>query len=120
MTTKPAETEVWRVFKQYADNPLVQMKMDELSGRLGVSRRTLFNVCKKTTGLGPAAYIRLNRMTLAHDMLGRAAGSSHSTVTDIAMFCGFHHLSRFAGSYNQAYGQKPSDALRDKRPKPAS
>jgi transcriptional regulator GlxA family with amidase domain len=120
MPTKLGYTEIWRVFKHSADNPLVQMKMYELSDMLGVSQRTLFSVCKKFTGVGPAAYIRLHRMNLAHEMLERAAGSSDATVTDIAMFCGFHHLSRFAGSYNQAYGQKPSDVLRDKRPKAAS
>lgn len=95
MPTKLGYTEIWRVFKHSADNPLVQMKMYELSDRLGVSQRTLFCVCKKFTGVGPAAYIRLHRMNLAHEMLERAAGSSDATVSHVLRLSSPQSVRRF-------------------------
>jgi len=49
------------------------------------------------------------RLQVARDRLTRPG--TGSSVTDIALDCGFVHLGRFSGQYRQAYGELPSETL---------
>jgi transcriptional regulator GlxA family with amidase domain len=52
--------------------------------------------------------LRLNAVRTALHQSSRPS----LTVTDAATDCGFFELGRFAASYKQAFGERPSDTLR--------
>ena len=60
------------------------------------------------SALGPALAERYEE---AHRQLIHHEGNPR-TVTEIATGLGFVHLSRFAGSYRQLYGETPAATLR--------
>jgi len=60
----------------------------------------------------PSAYLRRVRLDRAHQQLCAANPGDGVTVTEIATRWGFASPSRFAASYNAAYGVLPSRTLR--------
>lgn len=88
----------------------------ELSGlqiaqQLQVPLRTLQENVQRELGLSLAEALRRNRLRAARSML-LAADPTRSSVTEVAMACGFRHLGRFSVEYRQAFGEKPSETLR--------
>lgn len=70
-----------------------------------------FRICMATT---PLAYLKSLRLHRAHQSLvAIARGRGTGTVTEVAIQCGFSHLSRFAASYKDIYGYSPSETLRN-------
>ena len=65
-------------------------------------------------GLSPMAYIRTTRLHRARQLL-RSAAVSRSSVSEIAMDCGFWHLSQFAVDYKTFFGESPSITFRRTR-----
>jgi AraC-like DNA-binding protein len=103
---------VWQVIERHATDPILgNRSLKELSQESDVSVRTLYNVCHAFTGLSAKAYIRQRRLKLALEML-RKGQAGATTVTNIATFCGFSHLSRFANNFRDQHGQLPSLILR--------
>jgi AraC-like DNA-binding protein len=99
-----------------------QLQIPELCAAIGVSQRTLRTCCEKFLGMGPAQYIRLQRLTKVRAAL-RRVDSATATVADLARGFGFWELGRFAGLYQQVFGERPSATLRSarfSRPSPAS
>jgi AraC-like DNA-binding protein len=99
-----------------------QLQIPELCAAIGVSERTLRTCCGKFLGMSPAQYIRLQRLTKVRAAL-RRVDSSTVTVADLARGFGFWELGRFAGLYQQVFGEMPSATLRSarfSRPSPAS
>ena len=56
-------------------------------------------------------YLRNVRLDLARLRLSREG--SASSVTDIALECGFTHLSKFAKAYKDRFGELPSQTLKN-------
>jgi transcriptional regulator GlxA family with amidase domain len=110
--TERRHARIWRLIQRYASDPTQTASIDELSGRIAVSPRTLRNVCHEHGGMAPARYVKSSRMELAHEMLCRAS-SNGSTVTSIANFCGFLQLGRFSVEYRRLFGHPPSVTLCD-------
>jgi AraC-like DNA-binding protein len=99
-----------------------QLKIPGLCAAIGVSERTLRTCCDKFLGMSPAQYIRLQRLTKVRAAL-RRVDSATATVADLARGFGFWELGRFAGLYQQVFGEMPSATLRSarfSRPSPAS
>ncbi len=99
-----------------------QLKIPELCAAIGVSERTLRTCCEKFLGMSPAQYIRLQRLTKVRAALRRVDAST-ATVADLARGFGFSELGRFAGLYQQVFGEMPSATLRSarfSRPSPTS
>ena len=89
------------------DNPPT---VAELCNLLGVSRRTLQNCFHATWGMGPLAWLNLLRLNAARVRLKTA-----DSVTDAATQLGFWHFGHFAHSYEELFGELPSQTLRRQR-----
>lgn len=85
--------------------------ISELCSTLVVSRRALHRAFQNALGMGPAAYLRLRRLSAVHTALG-SRRISGGNVTRIALEYGFNDLGRFAGYYRRIFNQTPSETTR--------
>lgn len=86
------------------------ISIEDLVTASDVSMRSLFNGFRRFRGLAPMAYVKALRLELAHDELSRADPVARS-VTQIAMACGFTHMSKFARDFAARFGETPSKVL---------
>lgn len=86
-----------------------------LCRHLGVSERNLELYFQEALGLSPKAWFQHIALRKARRklLLDDSCGTS---VTQIALDCGFEHLGRFSESYRKLFGELPSDTLRRSRP----
>ncbi|MET9323515.1 AraC family transcriptional regulator [Streptomyces sp. NPDC003038] len=81
-----------------------------------VSVRSLREGFRSHLNTTPLAYLRGVRLDRARrDLLATADGRTSQTVTDVALRWGFTHLGRFTGHYSEAYGETPSQTMRNAR-----
>jgi transcriptional regulator GlxA family with amidase domain len=73
-----------------------------------VNRRTLALLFRRYRDLSPIEVLRNMRLDAAHAQLARQDGAS---VTQIALNCGFSHLSRFAACYRERFGKLPREQI---------
>lgn len=81
---------------------------------MGSDERTLKLLCQHVFGMSLHAYVTQWRLRHVHHALRRASPVETSVATE-AMRQGFWELGRFAAAYRRAFGQKPSDTLRQAR-----
>lgn len=93
------------------DNLGEPVTVADLSRMAGVSERTLRAAFHDVIGVSPKRYAITQRLRAAHEALS-AADPQSTTVTDVAMTFGFFELGRFAGRYRHAFGEVPSQTLR--------
>lgn len=79
----------------------------ELSEELKVSRRTLHNAFSVVLGINVVTYLRIVRLHQARRLL-RATANSPGRIRDVAVECGFWHLSLFSHYYRELFGELPS------------
>jgi AraC-like DNA-binding protein len=85
------------------------ISIPDVARHLGVSLRALQAAFQKHRGYSPKWALTSARLEAAHaDIMAAETGRS---VTEIAMGCGFWHLSRFAGAYRDRFGALPSAHL---------
>ena len=84
--------------------------IDALARVAGVSARSLFKGFETTYGYSPMTFVKRIRMRHARDLLMKSDNST--TVTGIALACGFSNLGHFANGYRSIFGEHPSDTLR--------
>jgi AraC-like DNA-binding protein len=85
----------------------------EIAAAVAVSVRSLeagFREWKQET---PVAFMRRLRLAAAREQL--ANPGARTTVTEVALNCGFLHLPRFAQYYRAAFNEHPSETLRSAR-----
>lgn len=75
----------------------------------GASPRAIQLAFQKHRRCTPLQFLQHRRLALARSLL---KGQPARSVTDVAIDCGFTHLSRFSGAYRQAFGESPSDTRR--------
>ena len=83
----------------------------DIAQAAGISMRTLQKGFRQYYGTTPTAALRNHRLLLAREKLLRANPHDHS-VTEIALDCGFTHLSKFAGRFKARFGECPSETLK--------
>lgn len=88
-----------------------EVTVPQLSQLLRMSRRTIEYAFHEHLGIAPASYLTLRRLDLCRQALIDADPSSAS-VTAIAISHGFYELGRFAVTYRQRFGERPSESLR--------
>ena len=89
--------------------PRQAVSLAELARISGVSGRSLQLGFQKYRGYSPVQFSRQIRLESARDMLLKATPGR--TVLEIAMSCGFAHISRFAASYQRRFLESPSETL---------
>jgi AraC-like DNA-binding protein len=108
--SRPAEPRHVRRAAEYLEGNAAQpIRMIDLAAVTGVSVRTLQTGFVRYRGCSPMAFLRDRRLVLARTQL---LGKPDSSVTQIAVACGFVHLGRFSAMYRARYGETPSATRR--------
>lgn len=89
------------------------ISLTELEQRSHYSRRHLQYAFKARFGCGPMQYLRRQRLWLARRRLER--GDPHSTVSGIALACGYLSLASFRRDFQNRFGIPPSTLLARQR-----
>jgi len=79
----------------------------------GVSARTLFRAFERVRGCSPMVFARKVRLERAHGLLLKPDATT--SVTAIALSCGFANLGHFAAAYRAMFGELPSQTLQRSR-----
>lgn len=118
---KPPETSlnVIEQAEQYIEaNWKQSITIDALTRVTGVSGRTLLRSFTKARGYSPIVFARKVRLERARKFLSEP--DADTTVTGVALACGFSNLGRFAQDYWNLFGELPSKTLNLKKPPPES
>ena len=83
-----------------------------MAAAVGVSRRALELAFRNTLDISPYNFLRLNRFNRLHREL-RSTERNSTTVTQLALRCGFTELGRASGEYKRLFGEYPSTTLAD-------
>ena len=82
----------------------------DLCAASGLSERGLDNLFHDLVGIGPAAFLRRQRLHCARRDLLRAEREP-GRVKRAALEAGCFHLGRFASEYRDLFGERPSETL---------
>ncbi len=93
-------------------NPDADLCVADIAAASFVTIRAVQLAFRRHLGTTPMAYLRRVRLDRAHYDLLAADGSGDDTVTAIAARWGFLSPSAFTARYRAAYGQLPSQTLR--------
>ncbi len=112
-TSGPGEAAHWQVqaaidfMHANIDQPITSQV---IAHAIGVSSRSLDKRFQASLGLTPASYLRRIRLeAVRRDLLDRDLSL---TIKEACLKWGFFHLGRFAGVYQKAFGESPSDTRR--------
>lgn len=89
---------------EHARNPIC---MEDIVAASGVSARSLYAGFRRYHNSAPMEFLKSYRLDLVRSELIQAARIGLS-VTDVALSCGFNHLSKFARDYRLRFGEPPS------------
>jgi AraC family transcriptional regulator, ethanolamine operon transcriptional activator len=94
-----------------AQNLTEPIRLADLCRHARTQPRSLEYGFQELLGMSPIAYVRTIRLHRARRVLRSAAVRTRS-ISEIALDCGFWHLSQFALDYKLLFGEKPSVTLR--------
>ena len=83
------------------------LRLMDIADAAEVSARKLSDGFQQNKGVSPMRYLRDSRLDRARARLQDP--HSPARVADVAMDCGFLHLSRFAAAYYERFGEMPSE-----------
>src|SRR5579863_7024118 len=101
-----------RVIDLIEREPGADLSLRRLAAAGGMGPRALQRNFREYVGVSPREYVRWVRLGRARDDL--AAGAA-GTVAEVAFRWGFTHAPRFAGAYQERYGETPSATLQAAR-----
>jgi AraC-like DNA-binding protein len=101
-----------RVIDVIEREPGADLSLTRLATAGGMGPRALQRNFREYVGVSPREYVRWVRLGRARDDLVAGAGG---TVAEIAFRWGFTHAPRFAGAYQDRYGEAPSATLQAAR-----
>jgi AraC family ethanolamine operon transcriptional activator len=79
------------------------------------SRRSLMRGFQEHLGMGPMAYLKLQRLHGVRRQL-QSAEPGRATVVELAAAWGFSNAGHFAHDYRHHFGEAPSQTLRQRPP----
>lgn len=94
----------------HLDQPI---QLQDLERQSGYSQRSLRNFFRERFDCGPVQWIRNQRLALARERLLNP--QPQDTVGAIASALGYDHASQFSRHFQQAFGSRPSELLREGR-----
>jgi AraC-like DNA-binding protein len=94
--------------RAHASEPIT---FEDVVAAAGASSRSLHAAFRKYRGTTPMRLLKRHRLDLARRQLLSSRHSGES-VTNVALNCGFMHLSRFASEYKACFGESPSQTRR--------
>jgi AraC-like DNA-binding protein len=107
----PASSSTVRRVEEYLEaNWHKPIDIEILTQVTGVSARSLFRQFKKERGQTPWEFVKAIRMRKALVTLENPGRST--SVTQVALQCGFHNIGHFAQAYKSMFGELPSETLR--------
>ncbi|ABQ67337.1 AraC family transcriptional regulator [Rhizorhabdus wittichii] len=109
--SSPAPYYVRRVEDYIREHSRDPISLEEMIAVSGVSARSLHAGFRRFRDTTPMVYLKNHRLDLAHRQLKIAADDGLS-VTEVALACGFTHLSKFARDYLDRFGERPSATLK--------
>jgi len=83
----------------------LELGVDGLAERLGVSTATLYRYCRATLGISPSQYLQRVRVERA----ARLLIDSSTALVDIAQHCGFADQAAFTRAFKRQLGVTPGD-----------
>ena len=89
------------------------ISIDDLLRICGCSRSMLFAAFRNARGYTPMEFLTEQRLQSAREKLLKP--HSVTSVSSIALDCGFMNLGRFSQVYRRRFGERPSDTLRKGR-----
>ncbi|GAA1845151.1 AraC family transcriptional regulator [Microbacterium koreense] len=89
------------------------LALARVADAVGVSARGLQRAFRRELGETPSEWLRDHRLTRAEALL-RTAEPGSTTVTEIAMQCGFFHPGEFSVTFRERFGISPSAVLQAK------
>jgi len=88
-------------------NLAAPLSIEEIAGRVNISRRQLDRVFRRELGQPPQVFYRGLRLEFARHLLVQGRYS----VTDVAMECGFADAAHFSRLFKEAFGHPPSQEI---------
>jgi AraC-like DNA-binding protein len=110
--TKPLAIMPWQVkaAEEYIEaNWNKPVSIEDLSLAVDASARALFKTFREARGYSPMMFLKRVRLARAREML--RAGNPRTTITGVALSCGFSNPGHFAAAYRRAFGELPSETL---------
>ncbi len=93
----------FRYIVENAGNP--ELKIDDISNEIGMSRSVLYNKVKATTGMTPVDFVRHIRIKKACEMLRK----TDDTLSSIAFAVGFTDPKYFSKVFKKETGIVPTE-----------
>src|SRR5271157_4583630 len=85
------------------------VSIEGLAVAANASARSVFHAFKEFRGYSPMNFLKRVRLRHAREILAKP--SSNESVTNVTFACGFGNMGRFAGDYQEAFGEVPSETL---------
>ena len=86
------------------------LSLADIAAQAGVSARSLQNGFQSFRNITPMAFLRSVRLQRAHRAL-LLADPAVTSVTQVALACGFTHLGEFGSAYRRVFGETPKKTL---------
>jgi AraC-like DNA-binding protein len=103
-----ADLEAW--IDAHLERPITVGRLCQVAG---IGERALQKAFESRRGMSPLRFVAERRLAAARRLLTGA--NPTLDVTEVAMGLGFGHTGRFALLYRQAFGETPSQSLRQAR-----
>ena len=95
-----------------AANAHKHLGVADIARAAGIGVRALTLAFQKHRGSSPMDFLRQRRFELARE---RLLSPTATTVTEVALSCGFEHIGRFSVGYRARFGEGASETLRRAR-----
>jgi AraC-like DNA-binding protein len=107
--TAIAPWQVRRAEEFIAAHCLNAITIESIASAVGASARSIFLSFRRSRGYSPMAFVKITR--LRHARVKLLEARPDTTVTAIALECGFQNMGHFANNYRKLFGEAPSETL---------